>query len=272
MLIPVLDRSHYVRSVRQPASPGWNPTTHLARLHHPDGGTINAWIKIDSTLKPYLGNEVIGWLLSRALEIPCPVHAAILVEDVSWFKERLGDRYPADNFLPQYGEVIAWCVADMGAGPIRSVAPFDDWNLLALLRSDEGAQIAAFDHWLGNEDRNNGNVLRLPRGRYGVIDHGLLFCYEDWRKKHLRPGCSSLLIAKAAQFVREKRLTLKEYRHLQSAMVEFGHSHHRIAGMSHPDIDANISSIVDSIAARNVLSCIAERCGHRWIADQLGLF
>jgi hypothetical protein len=271
MLIPVLDRRHYVRAIRQPSSPGWNPTTHLARLHHPAAGEIDAWLKIDSQLMPFLGNEAIGWLMARTLEIPTPEHAAILVENVEWFRALLGDRYPTDNFLPQSGDVAAWCTSDMGSGPIKSVAPFDDWNLLAFLRTEEGAQVAAFDHWLGNEDRNTGNLIRLPRGRYAVIDHGILFCYQDWRKRHLQPACTSFLLNKAGQFLRDKRLSQKEYKALQAAMAEFGYRHHRAAGACHPAIDVNISQIADFIAARNVLSCISARCSHRWIADQVGM-
>jgi len=271
MTIQILDRRHYGQTLRRPNTPGWNPTTHLVKIHFPEVGERPAWVKIDPQIKPFVSNEIIGWIIARALGISAPEHAALLIEEAAWFKEKLGENYPAGALLPESGLAMAWCTADMGHEPIRSVAPFDDWNLLAFLRTEEGAMIAAFDHWLGNEDRNNGNLLRLPQGRYAVIDHGILFCYLDWRKGIIQPACNSLLLTKARQFVKEKRLTLKEYKRLTSGMAEFGYSHHRIAGMVYSEIFDIISSVEDSIAALNVLSCISERCPHRWVADQVGM-
>lgn len=271
MPIPILDRHHYGYALRKPNSPGWNPTTHLAKIHFPEIGEIPAWVKIDPVIKPFVGNEIIGWLLARALDIPAPEHAALLIEDVAWFKEKLRENYPNDALLPESGLAMAWCTADMGREPVRSIAPFDDWNMLAFLRTEEGAQIAAFDHWLSNEDRHIGNLIRLQHTQYAVIDHAMLFCYLDWRKDLIKPACSSFLLSKAHQFVRDKKLTLKEYKRLTSGMAEFGYSHHRAAGMVFSDIYDIISATHDSIAALNVLSCISERCSHRWVADQVGI-
>ena len=272
MPIQILDRNHYGREIRRPSSPGWNPTTHLARMNFPGLGARNAWIKLDPQFNAFAGNEAIGWLLARALEIPAPAGAAFLIEDVAWFKKQLGDRYPsAAEGYPDAGELAAWCVTDMGVGSIRSVAPFDEWNLLAFLRTEEGAQIAAFDQWLGNTDRNNGNLLKLTGGRYAVIDHGILFCYEDWRKAPIAPTEDSHLWREAQNLQRDRKLTLKEFKQLQSGMAEFGLSHHRVSGICHPVIEAIISDLEGAPAAKNVLSCISERAAKDWIGRQVGV-
>jgi hypothetical protein len=271
VLIPVLDRRHYVRQIPRPRNGGWNPTTHLARLHHPLGGELNAWIKVETDLSPVIGNEAIGWLLARGADIPSPEHAALLIESADWFAERLGTHWQDGTYFSTGGQVAAWCCADVGQGPIRSVAPFDEWNLLALLRTEAGAQIAAFDHWLANADRNTGNLLRLPQGRYAVIDHGLLFGFQDWRTRSLDPPGESHLWQQARTFLKGKKLTMKEFKALQSAMAEFGSRHPRIMHEQLMKLMVNVEQIADIDAAQNVLSFLSARSSPGWVAEQVGV-
>ena len=48
--------------------------------------------------------------------------------------------------------------------------------------------LVAFDDWVGNIDRNIGNLIFIKKDDIGVIDHGQLFGVIDWQHEEIDPN------------------------------------------------------------------------------------
>lgn len=271
--IPVLEESAYKRFAAPVRAKGWNASTHVAELDLGTGMPENACVKLlYHDTWPALANEAIGHILARAVGLPGPERAGILVMDAAVWQRNLGAIYPSD--APREGLVPAWCASLQDSlADAAWIALSEDAQIAALLRSDGGKHVAAFDFWLQNVDRNPFNVLRLPRGKWAVIDHELLFngVLGDWRRGHIdcEPDC--YLWSKARALLRAGRITQREFRLIVSAMVEFAQRHRRAADESHPEISRIVSLIEGTEAASNVLIFIVDRSFAYWMTRHTGL-
>lgn len=271
MTVRIITEASYKRYHGRVEHPGWNPSAHFATLDFGDGAHEPAFVKLITreAYWPQLGNEVIGHTLAQHGELACPEKAAILVATAEFMRTTLGEHYPED--APRTGDVSAWCTS---LHPHLKDAAWTNGDaelaLLALLRTHSGVQIAAFDTWLCNADRNPGNLLRMPRGRWAVIDHEMLFMTAtdrgDWRAgpiDHL-PADSSLW-RKAHALQRAGRLTSKALRQIESGMVEYGDAHERIAADSAPRLRPLLETLSTPPAAQNVLDFLHARAHPTWM-------
>lgn len=257
--------------------PGWNGSAHFATLDFGDGARDPAFVKLITHTAhwPQLENEAIGHALARHADMDCPAKAAILVASAEFFIEQMGEHYPSS--APRTGDVAAWCAS---LHPHLTDAAWlhgdEDLAMLALLRTDVGVKIAAFDVWLCNADRNRGNLLRLPHGRWAVIDHEMLFMTDsvrgDWRAApiaHL--PADSTLWRKAKHLHRTDRLKTKDLRQIESGMVEFADSHARVAKETAPRLRPLLETLTAPEAAQNVLDFLHARSHPTWMRNAVNV-
>lgn len=268
----VITENSYKRFIGCVESRGWNASTHLAEVDFGEGNE-EAVVKVltEDATWPQTGNEAIGYVLAKVGEIPAPAKAAILVADAEALRARMGTAYPAH--APEEGDVLAWCASLL---PHLKTATWADAEqdavLLSVLCSEAGAQIAAFDTWLCNADRNAGNLLRLPGGKWAVIDHELICngVLGDWRKgtiDHL--PATSTLHSKAQQFHSAGRLTAKQLADLEARMLLAAEQHGAVATEAKPRLGYLLEQIYPDSTPENVLTFVTNRAAPPWMRDML---
>ncbi len=270
----VVTETAYKRYIRRVEAPGWNTSSHFAEVDFGEGREA-AVVKLLTceAVWPQAGNEAIGHALARLGELPCPPRAAVLVADASHLIERMGDDYPAD--APRTGDVLAWCASVV---PHLKDATWttanEDAVMRAVLGTETGARIAAFDLWLCNADRNPRNLLRMPGGSWAVIDHEMLFMTfdtrGDWRAgpiDHL-PG-QSTLYTKAREFHGAGALTERQLNKLESRMLSSAENHSGIAAEAAPRLAPLLDGIYAASVHENVLRFIQNRAPADWMREQL---
>lgn len=165
---------------------GRDAKTHKALVRFHD-----SQIPADCYVKAYcsrsapkgLVNELIGYALTKCGGFDVPNRAAVILLDdgqVNQFTADIEPQRSAD------GRIVAWCVESLGAPtPMTTYGlPSNGPGFLSfkddLARWGDLADVAAFDLWVLNDDRNPGNLVRLGRGRYALIDHGHVCSGNSW--------------------------------------------------------------------------------------------
>lgn len=170
MPIPLLPQNAYLGFLETLASPGVE-LSQIARVRFPDGPR-RAYCKLYPPNSLGLANELTGHLLGQALGLAVPSRAAVLMVPNAAVPSP-----PAWLRASPHPATPAWCTQDMATPSIRFVFDLRAPAALAavraeLLASGETPHVVAFDDWIANTDRNLGNLLRLGKGRYLLIDHG----------------------------------------------------------------------------------------------------
>lgn len=262
-----LDESAYGRFTAWPENPGWNASTHLAKVNF-GHGEEDAYVKlIYNDWYPGLANEAIGWQLAHACNIPAPARAAILVGTGDFWRNVLGT-LPSD--CPDEGDIAAWCVARCETLDQHTWVSLDeDTAAAALLKSPRGQQIAAFGTWLHHADQHWKNVLRLGDGEWAVIDHELIFngILGNWRKPHDQRDYSTppYLLATLYRLTENGRIGHKASSDIRSAMVHHAGRHIDAIARTLPYLADVLEQIEMAQTAKNVLPLIVDRAWNFWM-------
>lgn len=137
-----------------------------------------------------LVNEVIGYCVARSWGFDVPEHAAVAFLPLR--KLKLSNCPVSARWLRVAAKTTevypAFCTSIVnGSPPAMTLGP--DWDIvrqdIALWQRLPAA--VALDHIIGNTDRHLGNLLRLSKARYALIDHGRLFSEQsaNWNHKDL---------------------------------------------------------------------------------------
>lgn len=147
-----------------------------------DGSTVLAFIK-DIDLRE-MANEVFAALIASqlGLPVPLPIIARAEVADL-----------PATKIpLPGTSSHVVFASAAVSALPILQLlnaggpSPHD---VLARLAKWAGlADLYAFDSWVANIDRHQGNLLFSGQDDVWLIDHGHCFTGRHWKPENLAPA------------------------------------------------------------------------------------
>lgn len=189
MPVELLNEKDYLSYLEAVDVPG-QESIHIARVKFGDGEAKRAYVKFYPRQGRGLFNEVTGHLLAESLGMKVPRKVAILFvpkeavpSPPSWMETNAEDSYPA------------WCCEDVASPAIKFFFRLGDVNSSAgavyalireeLERSKQVPAIVAFDDWVANVDRNVGNLLRLGKGDYVLIDHGQILGGRYW-------GCRTL--------------------------------------------------------------------------------
>ena len=174
-----------------PVHGGVGEGTHLAQMRL-NGEILRCVVKIYPASSHGIFNELLGYCLARSLGLPQPRHAALAFVPVAALPERPAWIASGEPEWPAW--VTEWV-------PKKSIKPWFDQmkgavenppdrktkkalrRIAADLRKWRLApSVCAFDDWTGNPDRNMGNLIRMGRGSYVIIDHGCLFAAKPWTR------------------------------------------------------------------------------------------
>lgn len=243
MPIQILNDSAYRGFLAEVDSPGIE-ASHIAHIAFQEG-TIRAYIKVYPPRTNGLANEITGHLLAEALGLAVPARAAVLLIPAAaipnpppWVHEQ-----PADA-------IAAWCTQDMAWPSIKftyRLAPGADLApIVAELRQSPATkEIIALDDWMANVDRNLGNLLRLAKGRYLLIDHGHCLSGRDWMPPDLADP--------ATQFANKLRQLLGRYAEspdFRSQLADCCRLHADALAAIHPELAQWWGLLLDTTAQR----------------------
>jgi hypothetical protein len=178
--ITLLDRGHFLPGGTLLGIEGGVNETYRGMVEVPVG-RISAYVKL--LTKQQFCNEVIAHELARRAGLKIPDAYVVMVNQSD---------YPLSKaVLATGGSVIGFASADVGIESARKIG-IDTLKALAALFASwkEWPEVAAFDDWIANIDRNTGNFLVGARGDVWIIDHGHAFTGPTWTIGDLDPTCS----------------------------------------------------------------------------------
>ena len=159
---------------------GIRANTHLA-LVNLDGNPRRVYLKVFSDHTRGLANEIAGWLIATALGLPAPLRACLI--DIS------GATLSKIHGQPMTSS-IAFGVEALPGKSVKYLYKNADADLIsgALAKWDNLHKAVAFDDWIANKDRNNGNIIRLGKGKFSLIDHSDILTGPAWSAANLDPA------------------------------------------------------------------------------------
>lgn len=164
---------------------GKTATTLLTSVVWNDGKARRTYFKIFSKqLKLGVLNELTGYLLAKACNLPLPSHAGIIRIPEGMIQNQ-------DEFLPE-----AFVVSEAPGKTPTTICQITDQitkqQFIAVLKMLEGwpklNETVAFDDWTANTDRNLQNIVVDGPGRIFLIDHSNLPVKPTWEPQDLNPG------------------------------------------------------------------------------------
>lgn len=274
---PLLGDPDYITYVGALSHRGANATSHLAEIRYPvQKAPIISVVKLLHPSGLAACNEAMAWLFLRAAGVPAPRNAALVTLSEAKAVKILGRR-AIDPAIVHEGHVLAWAAKKLEFGSIRALfaGTKGDARWLAVLRTLEGAAIAAFDEAFLNIDRNIGNVLFIGKDACVPIDHEQAFGMQDWvngELLHLPQDGDSLRALKAARA--GGKLSLSAFNETLNRMVFHAEKH----GDALQACSAHIADLLDRVYADRaeemtgrVLSFVAARTAQQWVKERLGV-
>lgn len=265
-MIPILPAAAWREFRGAAKNKGQNHTTHQALIADGQGGEHLCYVKASPPEFPMVVAESIAWMIAKALGLPRPEFAAVIVLPVP----RLMQHMRLDQHWRRYPTVLGYCSS---AVPGKHIA--SRWKLLAALlrvaafRHPSVAEIAAFDTWVENQDRHLGNFLRTTQGSYVPIDNELILYSLLWLASGLTFGHNSLRAAARAQ------LKSGDYKRFEAAMILASDRHLPALQDVSPRLRQFILTMASdpqagSAFAAAVLDFLNTRAQPGWLANELG--
>lgn len=190
-LIQYLPSSNYIEYLRC-ATDGVSGATHMATIKWEDNIERDSWVKIYAGDKPRsLVNEMIGYLLGQALNLPMPPRAGFLLVENKFLNPALVNTLSdVDRYR---GFTFAWVTEDVKGQNLRIEIENNPaiMNVMVEYFSscmkdwDHLSKLVAFDDWILNTDRNMGNSIHLPDKTFTLIDHGECMHGGNWKEAQL---------------------------------------------------------------------------------------
>lgn len=195
-MIEMIEQDGYLSTLKEmsPTSGGRSATTYLAEVEWPNGDVIESFVKlfpVNTRIKEII-NESFGFLLADAASLRQSTRAALIKLNVTEFPIDT----TTDSFAATNGFVYGWVTASLGGKDLKKmylnnpsdISSDEEQQILSVLRSWPNFKaLVAFDDWVGNIDRNIGNLIFIKKDDIGVIDHGQIFGVIDWQHEKIDP-------------------------------------------------------------------------------------
>jgi hypothetical protein len=150
--------------------------THLAQVHHPTHGARDFFVKyyFEDRAPKGLINEVCGYVLAESAGLSVPENPLLITLPMDRLVEIHGSRARRLSVGP---EVAVWATQrvpglQLPPGMEQAADVLRPWKSLP--------ELIAFDTWVQNADRNEGNLIRRGRNDIVLIDHGHLAGSVAW--------------------------------------------------------------------------------------------
>lgn len=133
-----------------------------------------------------LVNEITGYLIAKAADLPIPTHAGIIEAPNHIFGDS-SDQYEDYCF-------IVSSVPGDNPGSLYKMGMIKDCNtLMSMVASwSKLSDTIAFDDWVANQDRHLGNILVEGKNKVHLIDHGNLPVKLHWTCSDLNASLQSV--------------------------------------------------------------------------------
>lgn len=205
-MIEVIESEGYLDTLKQMSatSGGISANTYLATVQWPDGEVIDSYVKLfpKEIRNKELINESFGFLLAETVQLPQSKRAALIKLSIDEFPiiDTAHDSFALDN-----GFVYGWVTSSLGGNNLRKtflkslphVTNDEAENLMIFMNNwPHFPSLIAFDDWIGNIDRNFGNLIFIGKNEMAVIDHGRLFGVENWLEADIDPQlhCNNIML------------------------------------------------------------------------------
>lgn len=159
---------------------------HLASVAFDEGQMDRAFVKTYDPATKGIINEITGLFLAEALGLPTPKKAAILLLTDDFIRKNLLSTYPKP-LVPTTIPFLATSEISGGTpkqyyfsahGKMREI--LQNVMRIELKEWSQFPLCVAFDEWLAHSDRNTGNLIRLQKNEFALIDHGELLTGQAW--------------------------------------------------------------------------------------------
>lgn len=274
---PILGDAGYAAYLGPLKHRGANPTTHIADIRYPDqGAPVASVVKLMNPDGLLACNEALAWMFLNAASVQAPKNAALLALTEKKMVMVLGRKLVQKAWVNN-GHVLAWASQQLDFRSIQALfaGSAADAKWLEVLRTVEGAAIAAFDETFLNIDRNTGNMLFVSHRSCVPVDHELCFAMQNWilgEIKHVAMDGDSLRTLKNA--AKAGKISRTELETAYNRMV--------FHSQKHADALKKCTSHMVDLLERffpnqateltsRVLSFIATRTARQWMADRLGV-
>lgn len=203
-MIELIEESGYITTLRQigPTSGGISAKTFLSQVEWPDGEVHDTYVKIFefNDRNKEIINESFGYVLANDVRLRQASRAALIKLSIDDFEADQADKFAQDN-----GYVLGWATVSLTGKNLRSLHfknPPDstpaEWLSYGqtLMKWPSFNKLIAFDDWIGNIDRNPGNLVFIKDSDFAIIDHGRMFGVVDWFKDPVDPNsnCQNLML------------------------------------------------------------------------------
>ncbi|MDR5782863.1 hypothetical protein QCE63_25995 [Caballeronia sp. LZ065] len=218
MPVPIFDSSAWCEFRGIPACDGSNGTTHLAAIRDASGQLRSCFVKLLKPNTPALLCEAVGWVLAASVGVAVPGFGAIMLVPM--------DRLRKDMPLPAWTDGLdlcaAWCCEVVAGKSVKQVHKWAFWlSRRRCLQSQEVRNIAAFNIWTDNRDRNFGNLIQTSNGAYIAIDHETLLHDLLWLSMGISYKSRSLVDEA------KRHLSAAEWNAFHAAMTASAGTHER---------------------------------------------
>lgn len=203
-MIELIEETGYLTTLRQigATSGGISAKTYLCQVEWSDGEVLDTYIKIfdhNDRIKEII-NESFGYILANNVRLRQSSRAALIKISVDDFAADQKDEFAKKN-----GYVLGWATVSLTGKNLRSfhfknipdTTP-EEWHTYSqtLLKWPAFPKLIAFDDWIGNIDRNPGNLVFIRDSEFAIIDHGRIFGVIDWRVQPIDPNsnCENMML------------------------------------------------------------------------------
>jgi len=170
------------------APDGIGKTHHALIVANGHAHQVYASLYLGATQSKSLVNEITAYLLASALDLPIAPRAFIVFVGI----DQLKSIYPEEAFPNDMEAYPLWCISTLpGKSPkfhyrlrpsVRNQVFIDDIKAWPRV-----LDTVVFDDWIGNCDRNYGNLIRTGKHRYALIDHEDIVGGRAWRAEGVMP-------------------------------------------------------------------------------------
>jgi hypothetical protein len=265
-VIPILTASAWREFRGLPPKRGLNQTTHMATVVDASGAPHKCYVKLTARGWPTPLTEAIAWMLSEALDLPRPRFAALIFVPIP----QLSRAMPLDQHWFAQREALGFC-----SEAIEGKGLTHRWKWLAhhrtakLYKSPEVKRIVAFDEWVENQDRHEGNVIRGDGGDYVPIDNEFILHSLLWM--HVFPVKRNSLLRSA-----RSHLTIDEWKRLQVDVATAARQHDSALQRAVSDIEHLINVFqpnpaVQAAIRTAIVNFLVGRSHSDWMAGHLGV-
>lgn len=158
--------------------------TYECLVAWPDGKVRRSFLKVFHRSRQ-LGvlNEIMGYVLGRAAKLPVAPRAGLIAVN----PDELSDVDP-NQYCLEMAFVVESIPGDCPMTEFDKGASDEGYALLEVVKKWQGLpETIAFDDWVGNPDRNAGNIIVVSKSKVFLIDHSNMPVDIRWNREMLNP-------------------------------------------------------------------------------------